>query len=70
MFLVPELGDGSQFVHGPGELVDACAMRFNRMCRAGRLGNLILADVHPDIFEQHLDHSRAAVIFGDLLNPS
>ena len=57
-------------MHRFGKLVDAGAVRLNRMRGAGGLGDLLLGDVHADIFEQHLQYSRTAVIFGDLLDPS
>jgi hypothetical protein len=45
-------------------------VRFNGVRRASRLRDLLLADVHANVFEQHLDDRGPAVIFGDLLDPS
>ena len=59
---------GSQLVHGFGKLIDARAMRLDGMRGAGCLGNLFLADVHADIFEEHLSHSGTAMVFGNLLD--
>jgi hypothetical protein len=45
-------------------------VRFNGACGAGGLRNLLLSGIDANIFKEHLDHSGATMIFGDLLDSS